>query len=289
LTKESLIMKESAFQRPRVVLLRTVAATCAAVLAGAVLTSAPAAAAVPAVLAFDFGGASTPVAAGYTPVANTTLYTADRGYGIMGTPTFRDRGAPDELRRDFTNGSAYSFQVDVPNGDYHVALTSGDQISSNRTGVSIEGVDKGQVSSAAAQFGELKSLVTVSDGQLNIALRNDGRVNALVITPIAAPEGLHVTGLTVLPESSVGLGWSAVPDATGYRVYRAPAGTADFAQVGEVSAPTHTDTTVALGGSYTYAVTALFAGGAESGRSGTVDVTVVDPDVIPPALKATTR
>jgi fibronectin type 3 domain-containing protein len=262
------------------------ASTCASLVLSAgvaVLSTTPAAAATPAVLAFDFGGPGTPVAAGYSQVANTTLYTAERGYGIVGTPAFRDRAAPDEVRRDFTNGSSYGFQVDVPNGEYHVSLLSGDQIASNRTGVSIEGIDKGQVTSAAAQFGELTSLVTITDGQLNVALRNDGRVNALVITPIATPQALRVSGLTVLPESSVSLAWDAVDRATSYRVYRAPAGSADFTRVGGVSGLAFTDETVRLGDSYTYAVTSVFASGAESGRSATADVTVVDPEVTAPA------
>ncbi|KQB94498.1 putative secreted protein [Geobacillus sp. PA-3] len=58
---------------------------------------------------FDFGSSTSPVATGYTQVTNTMIYNSERGYGLDKAVSFRDRGAPDDLRRDFINGPSYTF------------------------------------------------------------------------------------------------------------------------------------------------------------------------------------
>lgn len=41
-------------------------------------------------LKFDFGSASSPVAEGYEQVANTLVYSADKGYGFSSASGYRD-------------------------------------------------------------------------------------------------------------------------------------------------------------------------------------------------------
>ena len=80
---------------------------------------------------FDFGTSGSPVAAGYTQVTESTLYSAVLGYGwssIAGLQS-RDRGAPADLTRDLVLGATeHTFNVDLANGDYEVTITIGDQL-----------------------------------------------------------------------------------------------------------------------------------------------------------------
>ena len=233
-------------------------------------------------LKFDFGSSTSPVAAGYQQVANTMLYTSERGYGIEGAATFRDRGAPDDLRRDFTNG-AYGFKVDLLNGDYYVKIIAGDNIASNRTSVSIEGVARGTITSSTANFGELSAVVTVSDGQLNFAFGQDGRVNAIEITPSFAPTGLHIVETALTADPAVTIGWDAVDGAASYNIYRAPQGQTGFTRIGSAPGVQYVDTTVELGLSYVYRVTQVGATGIESAQSEPLTVAVKDASAPAPS------
>lgn len=161
---------------------------------------------------FDFGSASSPVADGYTQVTNTTLYTPERGYGLSAEVGFRDRGAPDDLTRDFVLAAGATFRVDLPNGQYNVKTVAGDNIASNRTTVSADGVSLGTLSSSAGQFAVLNSTVTVTNGSLNLTIGSNGRVNAIEITafdqPDETPTGVKLTdngGTVTLKNSKVSL------------------------------------------------------------------------------------
>ena len=103
---------------------------------------------------FDFGSESSPVASGYTKVSNTMVYNSSRGYGLNTSVDYRDRGNPDDLRRDFVIYSSFSFMVDLPNGTYDVKLITGDAIAFNRTSVTIEGVSYGNMTSSSGGFAE---------------------------------------------------------------------------------------------------------------------------------------
>ena len=76
----------------RITHLLSVVLTTVAILGG----SAPA-----QTMKFDFGAAATN--AGYVAVGNTVTYSAVQGYGWLSTTglVLRDRGGPDDLRRDF--------------------------------------------------------------------------------------------------------------------------------------------------------------------------------------------
>jgi fibronectin type 3 domain-containing protein len=236
-------------------------------------------------LRFDFGCTASPVADGYLQVAESMTYDPTRGYGLDRVTSCRDRGTPDPLLRDFTNGASYAFVVDVPNGDYHVTIHSGDAIASNRTNLVVEGVSLGQIFSASGQFGTAAAVVTVADGQLTVDASRDGRLNGIEIVPVTPPSGLRVVGTTLVPDPSVELAWDPVSGSTGYVVYRGES-VDSLTRIGDTSQPSFVDETVDLGFTYTYAVTSIIESGVESARSQPTTVTVRDASREPPATPA---
>ena len=130
---------------------------------------------------YDFGTASSPLEAGYIRISH---YKS------------RDREAPDDnLLRDliFDSSDATFVPWDIPNGDYLVTVTIGDQkYRHDMIDVSVEGtLMLDDVTVEAGQFKMFTFMVTLSDGELNIRFHDDGGtdinwiVNAITIE--AAP------------------------------------------------------------------------------------------------------
>ena len=267
-----------------------VAATAASALiaSGALLSAAPAAAVEQVDYAFDFGGPSTPVAAGWIGVNPGTAYSAAQHYGFTTAPAsngFRDRGGDDLLRRDFTISSTQAFAVDVPNGTYEVTTWAGDLIAGNATTFNIEGtVFAGPRTTTGQVHEQFFPAVTVADGQLNVRVTGgDGRVNGIrVQTPLAAPTGLAKS--VDAQNEKVTLSWQPAEGATGYAIFRsAPGG--QLAEIGRVDAtaqPTFADSTVELGESYEYAV-ATVKGERVSRPGDRLPASVIDESVAKPA------
>jgi len=146
-------------------------------------------------LRFDFGTASSPVAADYTRVSETTSYTGALGHGwLSGTLASRDRGTPDDLTRDFCFSGDATFGVDLDAGSYDVTVTLGDATHEHdRMGVFLEGVQVDEVTTAAGAFATSIYSVDVTDGQLTLRLRNMGgsdanvTINALEIVSTGPP------------------------------------------------------------------------------------------------------
>ncbi|MGW4929706.1 rhamnogalacturonan lyase family protein [Agromyces sp. NPDC004153] len=271
----------------------------AALVAGAALTASPAAAEEPAGdgattaeasvdYSFDFGGPSTPVAAGFIGVHPGTTYNATQGYGFTTAPAsngFRDRGGDDLLRRDFTIANNQAFAVDVPNGTYEVTTWAGDLIAGNGTNFDVEGTAyAGPRTSTGVIHEAYFPAVAVADGQLNIRVTGgDGRVNGIrVQTPLPAPAGLQATDIDAVNET-ITLGWQPVAEATGYAIFRsAPGGElAEIGRVADAATTSFTDTGVALGETYDYAV-ATVKDARVSKPGERVAASVVDPDVAKP-------
>lgn len=256
------------------------------VLLATATAASPAAPAAASAWLFDFGCATSPVADGYTQVTNTTLYDSTKGYGLDRTTNCRDRGAPDDLRRDFTIGSSYGFAVDLPNGNYRVIVISGDQIASNTTTVSVEGQPAQTITATTASFPSVGMSVAVADGHLNFAFGRDGRVNAIAIAQISPPTGLSVGGERLWPTQSVALTWDAVPGVSGYGVYRKRSDETNFQRIATTTDPEYTDQAVELGLEYDYAISALGAGILESDTTAPLPVQIFDESVTPPAAPA---
>jgi hypothetical protein len=144
---------------------------------------------------FDFGTGSSPVESGYTQVTESTVYSAALGYGwdsAVGLGS-RDRGAPDNLRRDlvFSSGD-HTFKVDLANGQYTVTLIIGDNgYTHDLIDVYAENVlQVDHLTVNAGAFSTQVFTVLVNDGQLSIKFHDAGGsdlnwvINAIKIEPV---------------------------------------------------------------------------------------------------------
>jgi fibronectin type 3 domain-containing protein len=136
----------------------------------------------PTTTRFDFGTVSSPLESGYASVTESSLYSAAVGYGWDSSVGLnsRDRGSPDNLRRDFVfSSSDHTFSVDLSNGVYNVTLIVGDlSFDHNKIDVYAEGVLKvNDLTVPKGTFTVVSFTVTVSDGQLNIGFHDDGGVD----------------------------------------------------------------------------------------------------------------
>jgi fibronectin type 3 domain-containing protein len=104
------------------------------------------------------------------------------GYGWSSTAGLgsRDRGSPDDLRSDFVFGSTeHTFNVDLQNGYYRVTVTIGDQNFMHDM-ISVYAEDALVVNNltvAASSFQQVTFATTVSDGQLNLRIQDNGGVD----------------------------------------------------------------------------------------------------------------
>ena len=94
-----------------------------------------------AVLALDGGSATSPLLDGYARLAPEDSWDPVAGFGWTSTTqTFRDRGAPDPLRRDFTlSRENATLRIHVPAGEHTVSLLRGDNSFSSSHVVVKEG------------------------------------------------------------------------------------------------------------------------------------------------------
>jgi|GEM_PF-2791175 len=145
---------------------------------------------------FDFGTYTSPVEPGYVKVNESTGYSAVSGYGWDSTTGLasRDRGGPDDLRRDLVQSTSdHTFNVDLANGNYKVTLTIGDQsYMHDLIDVFAEGVlQVNHLTVNAGTFSPQVFTVTVSDGQLNLKFHDAGGsdgnwvINAITIQAAA--------------------------------------------------------------------------------------------------------
>lgn len=143
---------------------------------------------------YDFGTASSPLAATFTRITEMSVYApGSAGWIDASGLESRDRSAPaDDLKRDFvTHASlARSFKVDLPNGNYTVSVTMGDNdyahdnmvVKANGTTVLAD------VDNVAGVFTVNTFAVTVSAGSLTLEFSEAGGVepswvvNTLTIT-----------------------------------------------------------------------------------------------------------
>jgi len=158
------------------------------------------------VLAFDFGTATSPLATGYTRVANTTTYSPVVGYGwLSGTIRAADRTMTDALRRDLNYTTDGTFVLDVPIGTYDVTVTMGDKsVARDQMGVYLEGALVDSVTLAVNVFVSHAHRATVVDGQLTVRFKDLGgvelhsAVNAIEVRRVAAQPGI-----TLVPTSGL--------------------------------------------------------------------------------------
>jgi fibronectin type 3 domain-containing protein len=105
---------------------------------------------------------------------------------------------------------------------------------------------------------------------------------AAPLAPPASPTGV----LAAAANGKVALTWTATPGAAKYCVKRATSPAGPFSAIVSPSTPSHTDTELVNGTTYTYVVSALNAGG-ESPPSAPVSATPLTPPGAPSELLAT--
>jgi fibronectin type 3 domain-containing protein len=130
-------------------------------------------------LYFDMGTLTSPIEEGYTSVTPTTIYSPSLGFGWDSSSGLdsRDRGAPDDLRRDFVFSAVQrTFKINTGNGLWLIQLGIGDKsYAHDRIDILIEGfLIFDNVNTTANQFVRLDAMVYVTDGTLDITLRDDG-------------------------------------------------------------------------------------------------------------------
>ena len=133
---------------------------------------------------FDFGDGA--VAEGYIGVGAQSSYSQETGYGFtdLSTVTVQDRGGDDPLRSDYAHVDNGIFQIDLPNGDYDVALIAGDQEEGSEIAIKTERMQKVQLTAkGAGEFLEMNFSIALVDGQLGLEFTGSAaKLNALVIT-----------------------------------------------------------------------------------------------------------
>lgn len=245
-----------------------------------------------ATLKFDFGLAGNPIAEGYTGVNLSTVYTPDRGYGIVDPQGMigRDRGTGGDLLRDWLGyfNVGWKFNVDLPNGLYAVKVYVGDFLGSARTTLAVEGQDYGSISAPNKNYTtKIVSQVSVKDGQMNFSFGGStGIVNGVEITPILiAPSELKLDEKSLDAENPfVTLSWKVVDDAAKYNVYRKVAGTSEYTLVGSSTTTTYIDNTVDVGMEYQYVTTTIDNANVETDPSLPLKVVMIDPSQPVPAV-----
>ena len=182
----------------------------------------------PAVKAFDFGTATSPVQSGYTQVTESTIYSANLGYGWISTTGLdsRDRGAPDNLTRDFVfSPTPHTFNVDLANGNYQITVVIGDQnYMHDQIYVYAQNVlEVNNLTVAAGSFQRTTFTTTITNGQLNLTIQDGGGldpnwlINALTITvPITVSYPTQVSFDFGTPSSPVQSGYAQVTESTLY-------------------------------------------------------------------------
>jgi fibronectin type 3 domain-containing protein len=160
--------------------------------------------------AFDFGTDTSPVAAGFVGVRQSTAYTAVRGHGwAAGAVTGRERAAGDDLSRDFHFAVNATFVVDVPARTYDVTVWLGDTgRAHDEMALYLEGQLWDVVSSGVGEVARRVFRVTVTDGQLTIQLRDLGGAD-----PNAVINGLEVVAADAV---RVDFGTAASPVEAGF-------------------------------------------------------------------------
>lgn len=181
---------------------------------------------------FDFGTASSPVAAGYTQVTDASSYSPATGYGwLSGKVQSRDRETGSDLERDFDSTGDAVFVVDLPNGTYQVTVTMGDAWTwHDQLQVVLEGIAVETIATVSGQPVSKTYAVEVGDGQLTLGIKDVGGedpfavINALkVIEAPPVPTESHFDPGTASPSVEAASGQDAagtVRRAAGQRMAR---------------------------------------------------------------------
>jgi lysophospholipase L1-like esterase len=150
-------------------LLTTVGLSASPVSASAALGGGRVSAAPRSSFKFDFGPGVG--AEGYQAVGATTMFVEGKGYGFEAgsSVTCLDRGGRDDPRRDFcTSAAPFRFSVAVPEGNYNVTVTLGDErgVSDNTVKAESRRLMLESVKTVPAQFATRTFTVNVRNPRI---------------------------------------------------------------------------------------------------------------------------
>ncbi len=132
---------------------------------------------------FDFG--SFGVAEGYTQITCESKYDAQKGYGFVETVGLSDGGQ--DIVNDYvtSSGGDFTFDVDVPDGDYEVKITNGGD-TDTEINIYINGGERVRVYTVKAEkYGETVQRVVPKNGKISIRFKgNDIKTNTVEITQL---------------------------------------------------------------------------------------------------------
>jgi lysophospholipase L1-like esterase len=84
-------------------------------------------------LKFDFGSAA--AALGFVHVAPNAIYSSERAYGFMQSVDVASQSARGAARGSLCSDKSFRFSADVPEGNYNISITLGDQSAESVTTV----------------------------------------------------------------------------------------------------------------------------------------------------------
>ncbi|WP_099470067.1 rhamnogalacturonan lyase family protein [Konateibacter massiliensis] len=247
---------------------------------------------------FDFGlSTSSNVMEGWTEITEKTMYSASVGYGFITAPgAARNRannGNADSsaLADDFCLGAS-EFALDLPNGDYEVTIYACDLLpgtSTIKASYTGEGKSIGTISTKLA-LASMTATVRVADGQLNIGIGGtNAYINGMEVTPILGTPTQLTYNENELEigdfQSTFLISFMGIDEAAYYNVYqKATATDKKFSVIKKIQAADINNLdalamTAVSGETYQYYVTAVTAGGAESGPSNTIEIKMIDLSV----------
>ncbi len=154
---------------------------------------------------FDFGTSSSPVQSDYTRVSNGTRYSDSRGYGwLSGAIGSVDTRSGSYLTRDLNYTGDGTFAVNVPNGTYEVTVTLGDRrsVRHDYMAVILEGSEIERVTTSAGQTVTRTYTIPVTDGQLNMRLKDMGGRDRYVAIEAMTLAQLDPTLLGLMAEAA---------------------------------------------------------------------------------------
>lgn len=133
---------------------------------------------------FDFGAFE--LAEGYTKITSEDKYTAEKGYGFVETVGLSDGGK--DVIGDYVISSTgeFTFEVDVPDGDYEVKITNGGD-TATEANIYINGGERVRVFTIEADsYKENVQRVVPKDGKISIQFKgNDIKTNTVEINQLA--------------------------------------------------------------------------------------------------------
>ena len=122
------------------------------------------------------------MADGYIQVVSNMRYSESTGFGWSSGSAYALSRGGDPLTRDYNYTREAVFSVDLPNGEYEVAVTQGEAlIAHDQMGLYLEGVQVDTVDTAAYEFVRTVHQVSISDGQLNLGLKDLGGSNVYAL------------------------------------------------------------------------------------------------------------